>query len=139
MQQTQNLKLNLIETDDPLSPTPLNENMDKVEAALGAQNTRIVNLENCRIVTGTYWGNGVRTGQNIDLGGRPLAGVIRTGAIEKGVTAAISGDARGTNSFIITDNGFLVASIANYNKRYSFFAIIGNWAELHIHEPYIGQ
>lgn len=34
MQQTEKYKLNLIETSDPFSPAPLNENAEKTEAAL---------------------------------------------------------------------------------------------------------
>ena len=56
MQQTQNLKLNLIETSDPLSPAPLNENADTLDAALAALDEtaadltqRMIALENCRM------------------------------------------------------------------------------------------
>ena len=38
MQQTENLKLNLIETGDPISPIPINENAQKIEAALDDSN-----------------------------------------------------------------------------------------------------
>lgn len=40
MQQTQNYKLNLIETDDPISPTPINENtqvFDRVMAQVAGE------------------------------------------------------------------------------------------------------
>ncbi len=71
MQQTQNLKLNLIETSDPLSPAPLNENMDKLEVALNAVRAeaaagdaaldgRITVLEAKHMVVGAYNGNSTR-------------------------------------------------------------------------------
>ena len=66
MQQTQNLKLNLIETSDPLSPAPLNENTSTLDAALADVSQRVVSLENCRLVMGRY-----ESGQKIiDLGER---------------------------------------------------------------------
>ena len=49
MQHTNQYQFNLIESGDTFSPQPLNENMEKVEAALSAQ-------LNC--ITGTYTGNG---------------------------------------------------------------------------------
>lgn len=60
MQQTEHLKLNLIETGDPLSPAPLNENAEKIEAALtaldgadAALDARVTALEVQKIFFGT--------------------------------------------------------------------------------------
>ena len=41
MQQTDKYKLNIIETSDPFSPAPLNENARTLEAALAAEKTRV--------------------------------------------------------------------------------------------------
>ena len=52
MQQTEKYQFNLIERDDDFSPDPLNENMEKAEAALTDLSARV------RIVAGTYTGTG---------------------------------------------------------------------------------
>ena len=65
MQQTKNLKLNIIETSDAFSPEPLNENMEKVEAAI----SRAYNPDNKPYVTGIYKGNNYT--QTFTLGFRP--------------------------------------------------------------------
>lgn len=71
MQQTDKYKLNKPGIDDPLSPAPLNENMDKVDAALAAKtdaaetaalDARVQLLELRRFVIGTYVGNGEKLG-----------------------------------------------------------------------------
>ena len=56
MQQTQTYKLNKPGIDDPLAIAPLNENADALDAALNGLNQRILTLENCRILLGTYYG-----------------------------------------------------------------------------------
>lgn len=69
MQQSKHYKLNLIEPSDVFSPDPLNQNMEKVEAALdaaraeaktgdGALDARVTMLEARKIIVGTYTGNG---------------------------------------------------------------------------------
>ena len=52
MKQTNNYQFNLVESGDTFSPAPLNENMEKVEAALG------IGGKTCRIVSGSYEGVG---------------------------------------------------------------------------------
>lgn len=65
MQQTKTYKLNLIESSDAFLPAPLNENMEKVEAALAKAETarsgaekkleqRIAALEIHKIAVGSY-------------------------------------------------------------------------------------
>ena len=62
MQQTDKYKLNKPGEDDPIAIAPLNENMDKVEGALEAQDARITMLEAKYMVFGTYVGDGQRPG-----------------------------------------------------------------------------
>lgn len=52
MQQTEQYQFNLVETGDAFSPAPLNENMEKVEAALGSGG------KTCRVASGSYVGIG---------------------------------------------------------------------------------
>lgn len=59
MQQTNNHQFNLIESADTFSPDPLNENMEKVEAAFAAVNTAMGSGGHTgRIAYGTYLGDG---------------------------------------------------------------------------------
>ena len=80
MQHTEKYRFDLIERDDVFSPDALNENMEKVEAALdtvraeakagdGALDTRLAVLEARKIVVGTYTGTGGT--QQIQLGFKP--------------------------------------------------------------------
>ena len=96
MQQTEKYQLNLIETSDAFSPAALNQNTQKVEAALAAKadtaetgqqlaalaaaNTaldgRVTVLEAHKMVVGSYTGNGIPDGQTIDLGFTPAAVLV---------------------------------------------------------------
>lgn len=70
MQQTTKYKFNLIEGSDDVSPVPLNENMEKVEAQFGAVETALADGltaveaslgsggKTARIAYGKYTGNG---------------------------------------------------------------------------------
>ena len=66
MQQTSKYQFKLIEGTDDFSPTPLNENMEKVEEKLSelndtvAQHTAAIGTggHNCRIAFGSYQGTG---------------------------------------------------------------------------------
>ena len=96
MQQTNKYKLNKPEGDDPIAIAPLNENMDKIEAALtsgldakadAAANTaahaalqqRVATLEVHKIAIGTYIGNGgeANNPQVINLGFTPQAFILQ--------------------------------------------------------------
>lgn len=79
MQQTEKYKLNLIETSDTFSPNPLNENAQKLEAALdikanaadhAALEQRVQALELHHFAAGTYTGDG-NASQFIALGFTP--------------------------------------------------------------------
>ena len=128
MQQTQNLKLNLIETSVPLSPAPLNENADTLDAALADVSQRVVSLENCRIVMGRY-----DSGQKlIDLGERPLAVMVMGRNSYYSYVGFVTGDST-TNSqnsvdLEIVDNGFQVGGYLNgSNSYYCYIAFLGGW------------
>ena len=88
MQQTETYKLNLIETSDTFSPAPLNENAQKLEAAIAAgdaaeaaaraaavaaldQRVSVLELHKC--VVGYHVGSGT-----VDLGFTPAA-IIASG------------------------------------------------------------
>ncbi len=128
MQQTQNYKLNLIETDDPLSPSPLNENAEKIEAALGAVESsldaRISILEAKKVQFGTYVGRD--TIQTIPLDFTPFAVFVQYPDIHSGASALTIGEneayygAGRTPVLTIVENGFkvgtgLIANRAPYN------------------------
>ncbi len=83
MQQTQNLKLNLIETSDPLSPAPLNENAQKLDsgitcldAAQTSLSQRVAVLEARHFMVGSYVGDGEQA-QEIDLGFTPKGVLVQ--------------------------------------------------------------
>ena len=68
MKQTETYQLNLIEPSDVFSPDPLNQNMERAEAALEAAraeakaaddalDARIAVLEAHKIIIGAYTGN----------------------------------------------------------------------------------
>ena len=91
MQQTDKYKLNLVETSDAFSPDALNENTQKLEAALeevtahadagdqaeaaarAALAQRVTALEARKVVVGSYTGDGSTAGQIIGLGFTPAA------------------------------------------------------------------
>ena len=60
MQHTNQYQFNLIESTDTFSPQPLNENMEKVEAALKAQGDTVQVLYSGQLkcATGSYVGTG---------------------------------------------------------------------------------
>lgn len=60
MRQTEEYKLNLLDGEDKLSPKPLNENMEKVEAALAALSSSYVAEVSKRLMMarGSYVGTG---------------------------------------------------------------------------------
>ena len=128
MQQTQNLKLNLIETSDPLSPAPLNENASTLDATLADVSQRVVSLENCRLVMGRY-----ESGQKIiDLGERPLA-VMVTGIGSENVRMGfVTGDnttiSQNSVDLQIVENGFQTGGrLLGGNNHYCYLAFLGGW------------
>ena len=79
MQQTDKYKLNKPGIDDPLAIAPLNENMDKLEAAITAEtaalDSRVTVLEAKYFVSGTFIGDG-QSSQFINLGFTPKAVLV---------------------------------------------------------------
>ena len=139
MQQTQNYKLNLLETSDVFSPNPLNENMEKVEAAIAAEaaalDQRVTVLEAHRIVSGSYAGidNGTGLPQDIMLGFTPKLVVAKREGINYSLTdtTAIAGLVTQDNHgeiIKIIDGGFQVNrsmnnSLNTLGVTYYFFAV----------------
>lgn len=149
MQQTETYKLNLIETSDPFSPNPLNENAEKTEAAIEAARAeaaaaaaagddavraeaaaahdaleqRVVTLEGKHVVGGTYKGTGSGT-QTIELGFTPQVVFI----YESGTSGWWGVLHRGTTSNSkIVEGGFSVLTTTNQHfntngNTYSFIA-----------------
>ena len=142
MIQTEKYKLNLIETTDTFSPNPLNENAQKLEAALGAAgaaqaaetaarealDSRVTVLEadKVKMVVGSYTGTGGAYGntQTISLGFTPKAVfIIRPFSSSYDlhlVTQAFSyfDSAMGCNRNVaqVVEGGFVVA----YDNHISF-------------------
>lgn len=75
MKQTENYGLNLLELSDPLSLKPLNENAEKIDAALKAQAE--VAAGKLMMATGCYTGNGTRSVTIQTSGFTPRALMLR--------------------------------------------------------------
>mgnify|MGYP000409049363 FL=1 len=140
MQQTETYKLNKPGIDDPLAIAPLNENADALDAALNGLNQRILTLENCRILLGTYYGiPTMKERRPIDLGERPAALLISHRVILGGRTCLLMGDEYISSGYVgcvwLTDTGFEVNDKFNENGGYSFVAFFGDWAQKHIPKP----
>ena len=77
MQQTSKYQFNLVEGSDDFSPTPLNQNMEKVEEALEGMETAIeesYSPGNKPYVVGSYSANG--SGVTVELGFKPSLVII---------------------------------------------------------------
>ncbi|MDE6281631.1 MAG: hypothetical protein K2M15_07570 [Oscillospiraceae bacterium] len=119
MQQTEKHKLNLIESSDTFSPAPLNENTQKIEDALSAEtvrriaadaalDSRVTALEVHKVAVGTYTGNGVADGQEINLGFAPSIVFVQdryTGAVIATKARTYYG-----SLIVLTENGFRAAN-----------------------------
>ena len=116
MQQTDNYKLNLIEKGDTFSPDPLNDNTQKLDAALSAKFTaldagsaaleeRVTALEVHKVAVGRYTGNG--TTQTIPLPFAPLAVIIGMTNVV-GTSLTIKGHV--SAGVTITNSGFTVTN-----------------------------
>lgn len=125
MQQTENLKLNLIETGDPISPAPLNENAEKIEAALrtktGAAETavltqRVVELEKLHFACGEYTGDGVRN-HFIPLGFTPSVVILYNGSNDS--IMITYGTTRLSGVVVVEEGGFSLISSASGSYNYS--------------------
>ena len=117
MQQTEKYKLNLIEKDDVFSPDALNENMEKVEAAItagdAALDQRVIALEAHKIVVGYV----VSQKRECQLGFTPKAVLVTVGPTRAFLTVLGGNDANARVSII--EGGFTwdsnpLGNAANY-------------------------
>lgn len=141
MQQTEFYYLNKIETDDPFSPNPLNQNAESVETAdyltgvavraeaqardaLDQRTTsleqRVTALEVKKVVAGSYMGTGGH--QPIDLGFAPIAVLLHgNGDTALAITGYNAGGAA------ITETGFMAREDGTQNlntqsRHYNYIA-----------------
>ena len=120
MQQTSKYQFNLVEGSDDFSPTPLNQNMEKVEEALSVLNAAVETAqttadtaqaaaETLHYVIGSYIGNGGT--QDINLGFQPQFLFITaqmTGASKDASYLAITGGNEYLTTVILKSFGFTV-------------------------------
>ena len=118
MQQTETYKLNLIETSDTFSPDPLNENAQKLEAALNdetdarqtaadALDLRVTRLEGRKIAAGLFIGTGAI--QRIDVGFRPTLVIAQQPGLTGDCFVATPAGGFAT----LTDTGFTMTNITS--------------------------
>ncbi len=122
MQQTETLKLNLIETGDPISPAPINENADKIEAAIQAEaaaraalEQRLQVFEAKKFVYGTC--TATSEGCTVELGFTPIAVVIHRQAGTDGATALGVVGQPANSGMEIIEGGFTFTVGGGYNIR----------------------
>lgn len=128
MQQTDKYKLNKPGVDDPITPVPLNENMDKIEAALltkadAALEQRVTVLEAHKVMVGSYIGDG--TTRVIDLGYNPKV-LILYFPYPFRLTMMLQGYSSGDGARL-EENGFWLGNGGYYNKdggKYYYVAIV---------------
>ncbi len=114
MQQTETYKLNKPGIDDPLAIAPLNENMDKLEAAIltetAALDSRVTVLEAKYFVSGTFIGDG-QSSQFINLGFTPKAVLVHHEYIAYYTALAVAGQSSSNGpgtALEVVENGFKV-------------------------------
>lgn len=135
MQQTTKYKLDLIEKTDAFSPDALNQNMEKVEAAIQAETAaleqRVVALEAHKCYLGSYVGDGTAS-RDIDLGFQPKAVLLMVNANLADVRILFPGVKIERDDRVligITPNGFHVGYhnyTFDYNaggREYQFLAL----------------
>ena len=133
MQQTTKYKLNLIETSDAFSPDALNQNTQKVEAALsaheaaveeatGALDQRIQVFEAKKFAYGSYKAS-TDSDNIVTLGFTPYAVLTHYIGGSTGFTAlALTG--QNGNGLKIVENGFQTDVGSGYNIRSGFYTYI---------------
>lgn len=139
MQQTDKYKLNLIENSDTFSPDPLNDNMEKVEAAFQAASDaraaesaarkdadtalskRVTALELRKLICGSYTGNGKLEDRMIQLPFTPIAVLIcsvdtKIAVREMVIAEQFSQPTSASPTCKIVDGGFMIYFYGNaYN------------------------
>lgn len=125
MEQTETYGLNKPGPDDPLSPAPLNENADKLEAALAALTARVKTLEAVRYKRGTYTGTG--SSQTVSVGFTPSAVLVSEARLAGECTLAVTGSPATDNNgkVSIVSGGFQLSflSLNTKNTTYHYVAL----------------
>ena len=109
MQQTSKYQFNLVEGSDDFSPTPLNQNMEKVEALLADLGAEAAEKG---FVIGSYTGNGGTL--SVNLGFKPrflhITGTICNSYIYRSTYQheVATGGAQAVEVVQLTDTGFTV-------------------------------
>lgn len=130
MQQTETYKLNLIELSDKFSPDPLNENAQKLEAALFAETEtrsgqtagleqRVAVLESRKIAVGSFTGTGKDL--TISLPFTPLAVIAQRNS---SFGAGISVKGFPYSGLHVVDNGFTISASLNSDGRSFIYCAI---------------
>ena len=135
MQQTDKYKLNKPGVDDPIAIAPLNENADKIEAALSAKadaadvtdlNQRLQVFEAKKFAVGTYKAiSGSDNGNLVTLEFTPYAVLIHYCGGGNGFMALALAGQNG-DSLEIVENGFKTGVGGGYNIRagnYTYIAL----------------
>lgn len=135
MQHTDKYKLDLIEKEDAFSPDALNENTQKVEAALIAHegavkevtdglDQRVTVLEAKKFAAGTYQLK-VTVDYTIELGFTPVAVLIQRVSDSTSVTLLTAVGSKGTSMLRITEGGFIVNALrggVGHTGEYTYIA-----------------
>lgn len=126
MEQTETYGLNKPGSDDPISPVPLNENADKVDAALAALAARITPLETSRYKFSTYKGTGTKV--TVSVGFKPSVVIVACATSQPGITGlAIAGSSlKCTNGNLAIVSGGFEASGVNFStngQTYNYLAL----------------
>ena len=142
MQQTSKYQFNLVEGSDDFSPTPLNQNMEKVEEALEGMETAVNTAQETAeaaqdaaealpYVTGRYTGAGA-TAQSIALGFKPSYLIISGqagGSDDASKSIGIFNGSNMSNKVTFTNTGFTVSAQTNdsypqLNRQYAYYGYI---------------
>ena len=131
MQQTSKYQFKLIEGTDDFSPTPLNDNMEKVEEELSELNDTVATLmetvDGHKMAVGSYQGNDGT--QTINVGFTPAVVLVfnqfcsantsyHSAMVLPGCPAHIGGN---TVIMQLTDNGFTVVHNNNGSMNYDIY------------------
>ena len=135
MQQTSKYQFKLIEGADDFSPTPLNDNMERVEEELSELNDTVATLmetvDGHKMAVGSYKGNdGTRT---INVGFTPAVVLVVNQQIDGSDNGKVALVIAGKNAFeqyasttmmSIVDNGFQVHDGTNASLSSSYYTYI---------------
>ena len=132
MQQTSKYQFNLVEGSDDFSPTPLNQNMEKVEALLADLGAEAAEKG---FVIGSYTGNGGT--QSIDLGFKPrflhITGTICNYYSYRSTYQheVATGGAQASEVVQLTDTGFTVVWTMGPNGNDELYPMINRNGDIY--------